>query len=96
MGGGDRLVALIETVPQGDHLLIVNVAVPPDFQRRGFGVRLLGLAEDLAASSGLAGTHLYTNKLFAENLRLYVSLGYRVDREEAINGGMVVHMTKTR
>jgi ribosomal protein S18 acetylase RimI-like enzyme len=89
-----QLAALIETVRRDDWLLIENVAVLPAFQRRGYGVRLLGLAEDLAAASGLAGTRLYTNKRFAENLRLYASLGYQTEREEALNGGVAVHMVK--
>lgn len=93
---GGRLVALIETVPQGDSLLIVNVAVLPAFQGRGFGVRLLKLAEDLAASGGLMGTRLYTNKLFSKNLRLYAALGYKVECEEELNGGVAVHMVKLR
>lgn len=91
---GDQLAALIETVPDGDQLLIVNVAVRPGFQGRGFGLRLLQLAEDLAGQAGLTGTRLYTNKLFAENIRLYAGRGYRVDREEPLNGGVAVHMSK--
>jgi ribosomal protein S18 acetylase RimI-like enzyme len=93
---GDRLAALIETVPEGDCLLIENVAVLPAFQGRGFGTRLLKLAEELAASSGLAGMRLYTNKLFLPNIRLYETLGYRVEREEELNGGVAVHMMKSR
>uniref|UniRef100_B0T382 GCN5-related N-acetyltransferase n=1 Tax=Caulobacter sp. (strain K31) TaxID=366602 RepID=B0T382_CAUSK len=91
---GDDLAALVETTPDGDHLLIVNVAVAPAFQGQGLGVRLLNWAEDLAAASGLEGTRLYTNARFTENLRLYAALGYRVDREEALNGGVAVHMSK--
>ncbi len=91
-----RLAALIETTPQGRELLIVNVAVAPAFQKRGFGVRLLKWAEDLAATAGLAGTRLYTNRLFAENIALYAALGYAVEREEALNGGVAVHMVKPR
>ena len=94
LSAGHQLAALIETVPQGDWILIENVAVRPAFQRRGFGVRLLKLAEELAKSSGLTGTRLYTNKLFTENLRLYASLGYQVEREEERNGGVAVHMLK--
>ncbi len=93
---GDRLAALIETVPAGDYLLIENVAVLPAWQGSGFGIRLLKLAEELAVASGLLGTRLYTNKLFTENLRLYASLGYRVEREETLNGGVAVHMVKPR
>jgi ribosomal protein S18 acetylase RimI-like enzyme len=93
---GGQLTALIETVPEGDFLLIKNVAVLPGFQGRGFGTRLLTLAEDLAVSLGLAGTRLYTNKLFVANIRLYAALGYRVEREEELNGGVAVHMMKPR
>ncbi len=91
---GEVLAALIETTPDGDQLLIVNVAVHPGFQGHGFGVRLLKLAEDLAAGAGLAGTRLYTNKLFEPNIRLYAALGYRIDREEVLERGTVVHMSK--
>jgi GNAT superfamily N-acetyltransferase len=91
---GEALAALIETTPDGDQLLIVNVAVHPDVQGRGFGVRLLKLADDLAAGAGLAGTRLYTNKLFEPNIRLYASLGYAIDREEVLERGTVVHMSK--
>ena len=89
-----RLAALIETVPEGDLLLIVNVAVAPGLQGRGYGRRLLQHAEELAASTGCKGTRLYTNKLFSANLRLYAALGYEVEREEELNGGVAVHMTK--
>jgi ribosomal protein S18 acetylase RimI-like enzyme len=90
----DALAALIETVPDGDFLLIENVAVAPNAQGRGFGKRLMKHAEELAAASGLKATRLYTNKLFTDNLRLYQALGYRIDREEALNGGIAVHMSK--
>jgi len=91
---GDALVALIETAPEGDQLLIVNVAVRPGFQKRGLGVRLLKLAEQLAAEAGLKGTRLYTNKLFAENIRLYESLGYHIESEETLPVGVRVNMAK--
>jgi len=58
--------------------------------------RLLKLAEERAASWGFAGTRLYTNKLFVSNIRLYEALGYRVQREEEHNGGVAVHMMKSR
>jgi ribosomal protein S18 acetylase RimI-like enzyme len=89
-----KLAALIETIPQTDHLLIENVAVSPPFQRRGLGRKLMAQAEKVAASLGFSEIKLYTNKLFAENVRLYAKLGYRLDREEALKGGIVVHMSK--
>jgi ribosomal protein S18 acetylase RimI-like enzyme len=91
---GGRLAALIETIPEVDHLLIENVAVAPPYQGRGLGRKLMAHAEELAASLGFGEIKLYTNKLFAENVRLYARLGYRVDREEEFKGGIVVHMSK--
>ena len=90
----DTLAALIETIPAADHLLIENVAVSPAFQGRGLGRRLMAHAEALAASQGHREIRLYTNKMFAANVRLYETLGYRLDREEPFSGGIVVHMSK--
>jgi ribosomal protein S18 acetylase RimI-like enzyme len=89
-----RLAALIETIPQADHLLIENVAVLPALQGRGFGRRLIAHAEALAVSLRLPEMRLYTNKDFATNIRLYLGLGYRVDREEPFMGGTTVYMSK--
>jgi ribosomal protein S18 acetylase RimI-like enzyme len=89
-----ELVALIETIPASDHLLIENVAVSPECQGQGYGRKLMDHAENLATSLGFTETRLYTNKLFAENVQLYRKLGYRVDREEAFKGGFIVHMSK--
>ncbi|MDP4005202.1 N-acetyltransferase [Methylobacterium sp. NEAU K] len=98
---GADLAALIETRRENDHLLIVNVAVHPAFQGRGLGVRLMAHAETVAASAGLAALRLYTNKKYAANLRLYASLGYRVEREAPYDGpgrtrddDITVHMVK--
>ncbi len=89
-----NLAGLIETTPEADTLLIVSVAVEPTRQGQGLGRRLMSYAEDLARSRGLKRTRLYTNKLFDKNIKLYASLGYQVDREEALNGGVAVHMSK--
>jgi GNAT superfamily N-acetyltransferase len=89
-----ELAALIETIDEPDHLLVENVAVAPAFQRRGLGLKLMAHAEQLAASLGYREIRLYTNKLFSENVQLYLKLGYRVDREEIIPAGTVVHMSK--
>ena len=91
---GQDLIALIETTPQEDWLLILNVAVRPACQGHGHGVRLLKHAEQLAAEAALKGTRLYTNQRFAENIALYAALGYAIEREEALNGGVAVHMVK--
>jgi ribosomal protein S18 acetylase RimI-like enzyme len=90
------LVGLIETVPQERLLLIENVAVDPSAQHRGHGRALMAHAERLAAEAGLDGTRLYTNARFTDNLTLYAALGYAVEREETLNGGVAVHMVKRR
>lgn len=88
-------VALIEMAPAADHLLIVNVAVAPAHQGRGHGRALMAHAEEVARSLGLGEMRLYTNALFAENLRLYSRLGYRAYREENHPRlGVAVHMSK--
>ena len=89
-----ELAAVIETIRCSDHLLIENVAVSPSFQGKGYGRMLMAHAEKLAASSNFGEVKLYTNKLFVENVQLYIRLGYRVDREEEVKGGTVVHMSK--
>jgi len=91
---GPALAALIETVERNDDLLIENVAVAPAFQKLGYGKRLIGHAERLAAQAGVAWVRLYTNSRFEENLRLYASLGYEVERAEALNGGTAIHLRK--
>jgi GNAT superfamily N-acetyltransferase len=90
-----ELVALIEMILEAEHLLIENVAVSPSFQGRGLGRKLMAHAEEVAASLGYGEIKLYTNKLFAENVLLYLRLGYRVDREETWTGGIIVHMSKS-
>ncbi len=91
---GGELAALIETIPRPDHLLIENIAVAPAFQGRGFGRRLMAHAERLAAAQGHAEIRLYTNKMFAANVELYLGLGYRIDREEESALGVTVYMSK--
>jgi ribosomal protein S18 acetylase RimI-like enzyme len=91
---GSLLVGLIETKPDDDCLLIVNVAIRPAFQGRGLGRQLLSLAEDLAAGQALSGVRLYTNALMTENIRLYERLGYRPEREEQWPVGTAVFMRK--
>lgn len=92
--GGD-LVALIEMRPEVDHLLIVNVAVSPARQGRGYGRALLAHAEELTRALGLEEVRLYTNGSFTDNLRLYEGVGYKVDREETSPQlGVAVYMSK--
>ena len=90
-----RLVGLVEMIPREGDLLIENVCVDPAEQGGGVGRRLVAHAEDATRRLGLGVIRLYTNKLFAANLRFYESLGYEVEREEPFKGGTVVHFRKS-
>ena len=89
------LIALIETVPMEDHLLIENVAVHPDFQGKGLGHSLLAHAEAHASRLGYGEVRLYTNAAFAANIAFYQARGYSTFSREAIaSGGHLVRMRK--
>jgi len=93
---GEALVGLIEMIPRQGHLLIENVAVSPAVQGKGYGRKLLSHAEEVAGALGYREIRLYTNKLFEENVKLYMRLGYAIDREEVLaHGQSVIHMYKS-
>jgi ribosomal protein S18 acetylase RimI-like enzyme len=88
-------VALIEVIPAVDHLFIENIAVSPEHQGKGLGHHLLRHAEAKARSAGLGELRLLTNQAFASNVRLYQSVGFRIDRTEPhFGGGTTVYMSK--
>lgn len=89
-----EVVGLVEVIPAPDHWLIENVVVEPAQQGKGHGRRLVAHAEALARAAGIGEMRLYTNKLFAENVTLYLKLGYRIDSEEPFKGGYLVNMSK--
>jgi GNAT superfamily N-acetyltransferase len=90
----DRLVALIELVAEPGCVLIENVAVAPDQAGRGYGKALLAHAAEFARSIGCRRLRLFTHRLMAENIELYLRLGYVIDREETTPDGRErVHMS---
>ena len=91
-----KAAALIEMEPENDDLLVVNVAVSPDHQGRGYGRALLVHAEEFALSLGLKESRLYTSVYLTENVKLYERVGYKVDREEEASPhlGIFVYMSK--
>lgn len=90
-----EMIALIETIPHADHLLIENVAVLPDRQGEGLGDRLLRHAEDGARALGFGEVRLYTNAAFESNIAFYAKRGYREYRRGTIvPGSITVFMVK--
>lgn len=90
-----ELLALIETIPEADHLLIENLAVRPEAQGRGLGDRLLRHAEALARSLGFAELRLYTNAMFEENIAFYSRRGFEeTHRASILPGSITVFMRR--
>jgi GNAT superfamily N-acetyltransferase len=70
------LQGFIVFYPEGDHILLENVAVLPSAAGKGLGKALIGFCEDEARRRGFGSVHLYTNERMAENLSIYPRLGY--------------------
>ncbi|MFN0193004.1 MAG: GNAT family N-acetyltransferase [Aestuariivirga sp.] len=92
---GCELVALIEMIPAGDHLIVENLAVAESAQGKGFGARLLAHAEQVAREAGFEEVRLYTNAAFAGNVAYYPRRGYReTARTPLPDGGVTVYFAK--
>jgi GNAT superfamily N-acetyltransferase len=89
-----RLVALIETKLEPDHVWIENVAVAPAEQRNGWGRRLLAHAEWKAEAAGWSELRLLTNAAFQGNVRLYQGIGYVITKTEPFRDSTTVYMSK--
>lgn len=91
-----ELLALIEMIPEADHLLIENLAVRPDAQGRGLGDRLLHHAADVARSLGFDELRLYTNELFAGNVAFYTRRGFEETHRASIVPGSITVFLRRR
>ncbi|HET9149076.1 MAG TPA: GNAT family N-acetyltransferase [Alphaproteobacteria bacterium] len=88
------IVGVLVLLDRPDHLLLENVAVDPEHQRKGYGKILLAFAEREARERGHDQIRLYTNALMTGNIALYRSLGYRETHREGEDGFRRVFMTK--
>ncbi|NRB55472.1 MAG: GNAT family N-acetyltransferase [Salinicola sp.] len=84
---GDEVVGLLVLIPKPDTLLLDNVAVAPAAQGRGFGRKLMALAETRARQLGFDNVTLYTQELMHENLAIYRRYGY-VETHRAEEAGL--------
>ena len=89
-----RLLGLVETVLQPDHVLVENLAVAEAAQRRGYGRAMLRHVEQIATEAGVGEVRLYTNQAFVQNVKFYQALGFRIDREQPFLGGVTTYMSK--
>ncbi len=70
------LVNVRET--EADEYYISNVGVSSEFQRRGYGTRLMSFAEELASRAGLKKCSLTVDMENTGAIHLYERLGYRI------------------
>lgn len=89
------IVGVLVLLDRSDHLLLENVAVDPEHQRKGYGKVLLSFAEREARERGYDQIRLYTNALMTGNIALYRSLGYRETHREGAGEFRRVFMAKS-
>lgn len=90
----DQLVGVLVLILEPDNMLIYSVAVQPEYQKQGFGRRLLAWAEQQAIEHGYRSIRLYTHERFVWNIRLYKRLGYQETSPDPLLGSTIVQMAK--
>jgi ribosomal protein S18 acetylase RimI-like enzyme len=91
---GAKIIGVLVLITQTHSLLVDNVAVHPDYQRRGLGRKLMALAEEEARRLGFTTVTLYTNERMTENIELYKRLGYMETERKTEQGYQRVYMRK--
>jgi len=92
---GANIIGVLVLIRQPQSLLVDNVAVHPDYQRKGLGRQLMALAEEEARRLGFATVTLYTNERMTENIELYKRLGYTETERKTEQGYQRVYMRKS-
>ena len=92
---GKKIIGILVLIIQNQSLLVNNVAVHPHHQGRGYGRRLMTLAEGEARRLGFTAITLYTNARMSENIRLYERLGYTETGRKTEQGYDRVYMQKS-
>ncbi|MGH7152796.1 MAG: GNAT family N-acetyltransferase, partial [Acetobacteraceae bacterium] len=87
-------IGVLVLIAEPDHLLLDNIAVAPQLQGHGHGLRLLGFADAEAGRRGYSVLRLYTHLLMHENLALYAAQGWREYARASQSGYDRVFMEK--
>lgn len=69
-------------VPEGDHLYVGRVAVPPAWRGKGIAMALMRALEQQARRLGVGAIELGVRESLPSNVRLYEKLGYAVVRRD--------------
>jgi GNAT superfamily N-acetyltransferase len=83
-GGDGQLIGFLCAEIMGEDLHLHELAVALDWQRRGIGRELLGIAIACAAGRGLAGVTLTTFRALGWNEPFYAGLGFETLAEDRI------------
>ena len=90
----ENIIGILVLIEKEQYLLLDNVAVHPDHQRRGLGQKLIGLAEAEALRLGFNSIVLYTHVQMTENINLYKKLGFVETERKREDGYQRVYMRK--
>lgn len=90
-----RVAGVLVLVLEPDALLLDNVAVAPEAHGRGYGRRLVAVAEAEAVRRGRRRLRLYTHETMVENVALYARLGFVETGRGVQNGFRRIFMEKT-
>jgi ribosomal protein S18 acetylase RimI-like enzyme len=91
---GEELLGSIVVAREGDAVSVNNLCVAPAMQGKGYGRILMGHAEEMARSQGLAAVILYTNEKMYENIALYSKLGFAEVGRKTADGYARVYFRK--
>ena len=80
--------------PQGQDMMLENVAVRPEVAGNGIGRALIAFCEETAKRNGLASVILYTNEKMFENIAMYQRLCYQEIERRNENGFNRVYFKK--
>lgn len=93
-GDNSKLEGFIVFFPEGQHIMLENVAVLSSAAGRGVGNALIQFCEDEAKRSGFDSVQLYTNEKMTENLSIYPWLVYTEVERRTENGFKRVYFEK--
>jgi N-acetylglutamate synthase-like GNAT family acetyltransferase len=89
-----QIAGLVVLVPEGEVMLLDNVAVSPQMQGRGYGMKLIAFAEQSARAAGCSAIRLFTHELMTENQARYAYLGFVETHRGEEKGLKRVYMAK--